>query len=241
MCVEQIELVLCDVGTLLARLTSSLCISTRTSRTYFYSVDMAPQKNAKKHQKTKKKTVSLAHPVFKASGILMTATVTGLSVIGPEKYGAIAAEVRQNFSLSAEAQVPASQAEKEQRIHQFSMAVVGGRSNIPELAKYQRVEAEIVARGTKASVILRVQKIGRNQPIEEYERAISEAYFSQVWQDLRDLEIAQLTNLSPYTEDLMTAVNGRTTFEENSSTYNFHFKDGIYDYPNSFEVHAPEH
>jgi len=190
--------------------------------------------------------------MLKVVGIVAVSSALGLSVLGSERYSAIfsgmgsaiASEVLPGFNLSAAAE---SEASSVQRVHQLSMSVVGGRSTIPALAQYQRVEMELLAKGAEPSVMLRLQEKGRNQPIQEYERAVSEAYFSQVWQQLRDLETAQLTNLSPYTEQITANEFGNKSDSLSlvakttaSATYRFQFKDGLHDYPNSFEVHAPE-
>lgn len=181
----------------------------------------------------------LSHPAVKTAGILVIASAVGISVAGPERSGAIAAEMLPKFSLNkvvADTPTPA-----EQRVHHFSMSVVSGRSTIPALAPYQKVEVEIVAKGVEPLVILHLQKTGRHEPVQSHERAVSEVYFSEIWQRLRDLETAQLTDLSPYTENLDKADHLLSSFNTASATYRFQFKDGVYDYPNSFEVHAPEH
>ncbi|MGD1865153.1 MAG: hypothetical protein ACFB0D_11415 [Phormidesmis sp.] len=193
-----------------------------------------------KKRQSKRARKRVLYSVLKATGIVVVSGVVGLSVLGLERYSAIASEVLPRFNLSAAAEVEASPV---QRVHHFAMTIVGGRSTIPGLAQYQLVEMELLAKGAEPSVVLRLQKNGRNQPVQEYERAVSEAYFSQIWQNLRDLEIAQLTDLSPYTEKVMTSKpvsSSLTAAPKASATYRFQFKDGLYDYPNSFEVHAPE-
>ena len=186
--------------------------------------------------------------LVKTTTLVGLAGIVGFSVGGPEKSRKLTAEVLPKFSLKAaleevsiaqntSIQQPATQ----QRVHHFSMTIIGGRSTIPAMSGYQRVEAEIVAKDAEPKVILRLQEIGRNQPIHEFERDVSEAYFSNIWQQLRELEVAQLTDLSPFTEHINDETNPRPKFSDTSATYRFHFKDGVYDYPNSFEVHAPEH
>ncbi len=192
----------------------------------------------------------ISKSALKVIGIAVLAMVAGLSALGLERYGAIASEVLPAFNLSAKdfsakdlsAESLSTEVERDAsvmpHVHHFAMAVVGGRSTLPELAQYQLVEMELLAKGGEPSVVLRLQRTGREQPVQEYERAVSEAYFSDVWRRLQDLEVAQLTNLSPYTEQITTykTVSRRLV----SATYRFQFKDGLYDYPNSFEVHAPE-
>lgn len=199
---------------------------------------MPPRKSRRR-----KKAVSVS-PAVKISGVLAVMAIVGLGVAGLKQYGAIAAEVRQNLGLTALADSVAQVAlppHEEPRDYRFSMALVGGRVNIPELARYQRVEVEMVAKGSRSSVSLLLQKAGRNQPLQTFERVVSADYFTQVWQALRDEEISQLTNLSPHTEDLGEWESRLSTFKASAATYSVYFKDGVYDYPNSFEVHAPEH
>ena len=182
----------------------------------------------------------IVHAALKIAGIIVVSSAVGLRVQGEERYSAFASEVLPNFSLSNAAKAEASQV---QRVHHFSMTIVGGRSTISSLAQYQRVEMELSAKGAAPSVVLRLQKNGRDQPVQEYERAVSEDYFSHFRQNLRDLEIAQLTDLSPYSEQITTGKQVSLSLVSTpaaSATYRFQFKDGLYDYPNSFEVHAPD-
>lgn len=191
----------------------------------------------RRYRKVRKR---FAYAALKAIGIIAVSLATGLSVLGVERYSAIAAEMLPKLTLNTAAD---SEPTPVQRVHLFSMMVVGGRSTIPALAPYQLVEMELLAKDGEPSVVLRLQENGRNQPIQEYERAISEAYFSQSWQHLQDLEVAQLTDLSPYTEQVMAAKQSSRRLVSApiaSATYRFQFKDGLYDYPNSFEVHGPE-
>ncbi|MGD1897877.1 MAG: hypothetical protein ACFB16_13095 [Phormidesmis sp.] len=111
----------------------------------------------------------------KAATLVGLAGIVGFSVVGPEKSGAIAAEVLPKFSLKAaleEASIAQNtsiqQPATQQRVHHFSMTIIGGRSTIPAMSGYQRVEAEIVAKGAEPKVILRLQEIGRNQPVHEF-------------------------------------------------------------------------
>ncbi|MEL6158993.1 MAG: hypothetical protein AAFQ40_01285 [Cyanobacteria bacterium J06623_5] len=179
----------------------------------------------------------LNHPVVKSLGLFVVALSLGLTVFGPEGYSAIASEVLPKFSLSAEADgekaVP--------RVHQFSMSVVGGRSTTEALTKYKIFETTLTDQDGEIKATLRLQATGQNQPIKEFESAVSEAQFVALWQQIRDLEVAQLTDVSPYTENLDEGPVRLVERNISSATYGFHFKDGVYDYPNSFEVYAPEH
>lgn len=140
--------------------------------------------------------------------------------------------------------------------YRFSMDIVGASSS------YAVFSLDVVAQGTDAEVTLRVQK-KRGGPIKEYEKSLNEESFRPFWHSLRMLEVAQLTNLSPQTESFALSLDNpdskRSDFDswkqtgtvlaqptvnvpklELATTYRFTFQDGIYDYPNSFEVYAPD-
>ncbi|MEL6901333.1 MAG: hypothetical protein AAFP07_10310 [Cyanobacteria bacterium J06606_4] len=179
----------------------------------------------------------MSHPVVKSLGLFSVALSLGLTVFGPEGYSAIASEVLPKFSLSAEADADKSVP----RVHQFGMSVVGGRSTTEALTKYKIFETTLIDQDGQIKATLRLQAVGQNQPIKEFETTVSEARFVALWQQIRDLETAQLTNISPYTENLEEGPIRIVERNISSATYGFHFKDGVYDYPNSFEVYAPEH
>ncbi|MEO0768732.1 MAG: hypothetical protein AAFY72_04755 [Cyanobacteria bacterium J06649_4] len=189
---------------------------------------------------------SVSPLVAKAILCFVIASVLGLLVVGFESYSALAtpeqkklaAGMLPKISLGADSEETVE--DKATRLHQFGMTLSSGRSTTPILSKYQTFETTLDVQGTTLTATLRVQNLGKEQPVKVYEREVSEAQFTAMWQALRDLETAQLTNLSPYTENLEEAPNRLTTRFESSATYSFYFKDGVYDYPNSFEVYAPE-
>ncbi|MEM6451697.1 MAG: hypothetical protein AAF703_15425 [Cyanobacteria bacterium P01_D01_bin.105] len=149
-------------------------------------------------------------------------------------------------------------------LYRFSMEIVGVSS------AYKVFSLEVVARGASANAnhkssteiginaqaILTVQKKDGG-PVREYTKTLDAASFGPFWQDLRRLEVAQLINLSPQTEMFSLQWNSSDSDKyarqiqpkvtaysepkaEPSSTYRFTFQDGLYDYPNSFEVYAPD-
>ena len=134
--------------------------------------------------------------------------------------------------------------------YRFSMVKVGG------LSQYEVYELDITAQGTDAQAQLRIKE--RNGTVENHEKTLDAESFKAFWTTLRRLETAQLTDLSPYTEvftqnldspKLTVAAAVKTDDQQtayrmpsikSSATYRFTFQDGRHDYPNSFEVHAPE-
>lgn len=176
---------------------------------------------------------------LKLSAVAAAAISVGIVVMGAERYSAIATDALPKLSsgTKVDTDLPTKILEQGQHV---SMSIVGGHATLPALSQYQRVEVELFFRGSEPSAILRLQKSGRRQPMQEYSKALSKAEFAHVWQQLQTLEAAQLTDLSPYTEDLEKAASRIAIAPTPSATYQFRFKDGVYDYPNSFEVHAPE-
>lgn len=176
----------------------------------------------------------IKHSFFKAFGLLLVTSSLGVAVVGFARYNAKASEVLPKLSIPRSITAKKSEAE---RLHLFSMEIVGGQSH------YDIFETELVDRGGEIKAILRIQKSGQDTEAREYEKVIEEETFVTFWKALRDLEVAQLTNLSPSTEnigeDVATPVF-RTTRTTASATYGFKFQDGLYDYPNSFKVYAPD-
>lgn len=172
------------------------------------------------------------------------AAVVGTAIASREGYGAAASELLPNFSslaASSTASFITSDNDTQQpRLRHFGMSLVNGRSAEPMLSDYQLFELAVMAEGNSVKATLGLQKLGNNQPVKRYERTISEKQFAELWPQLQALEVAQLTNLSPYTEDLENTTRLLRDRTNTSDTYSFYFKDGVYDYPNSFEVYAPE-
>lgn len=176
-----------------------------------------------------------AKPAVKAGSLLVLAFAAGITVFGLIRYSAKASELLPGISA---ARAFLSQSDRTDELYQFSMERVGTR------LEYQLYEVEVVHAAGVAKIRLQLQKPGKGAAVKTYEQVVSETRFIEFWQALRKLETAQLTNLSPSTENL-----GQTSRQTASrtkrapvtaETYRFKFQDGLEDYPNSFEVYAPE-
>lgn len=173
--------------------------------------------------------------------LLALVAVVGTAIASRGGYGAAASELLPNFSSRTQSPTASgNDAQQQPRLRHFGMSLVNGRSAEPMLSDYQLFELAIMADGSSVKATLALQKLGDDQPTQRYERTISEEQFMALWPRLQALEVAQLTNLSPYTEDLENATRLLRDRTNESDTYSFYFKDGVYDYPNSFEVYAPE-
>ncbi len=112
-------------------------------------------------------------------------------------------------------------------------------------SSYSVFNVSIVNQGGEAKAFLQVQKASEDAAVRQYERNLDAESFAKFWQVLRELEVAQLTDLSPYSENLDQRSVGSISAAlvpkaPHSLTYRFQFQDGIHDYPNSFEVYAPD-
>ncbi|MFK8186490.1 MAG: hypothetical protein AB8B99_24190 [Phormidesmis sp.] len=198
----------------------------------------------------------------KAIGLFLTTAAVGLGLVSLLRYNAKAESLA---VLDIDASKTESSAALNQDfmsaidpdgIYRFSMDIVGGSS------EYSVFSLEVVARGLDAQATLKVQdKTGGS--VEVYEQVLDEEKLRIFWRNLRSLEVAQLTNLSPQTEifaltldeldskysDVEAAVQLKLAQSQaaapnapkntSSAIYRFTFQDGLYDYPNSFEVYAP--
>ncbi|MEL6489169.1 MAG: hypothetical protein AAFV85_15680 [Cyanobacteria bacterium J06634_6] len=183
--------------------------------------------------------------VWKVSAISAIAAGVGFSMLGPARYSAIATELLPGLSFGKKTTTDErAQANLPSQLYHFSMSITGGQATVPGLADYRRFEVVLttkhIAEDSGPRVILRLQQAGGYQPVYEYTQPLTNDEFSGLWQQLRTLEAAQLVNSSPYTEDQDSAAGRIAIAPTPSATYQFEFKDGVYDYPNSFEVHAPE-
>ena len=190
----------------------------------------------------------------KTIGLFLTAAAVIFSLASVLRYSAKASEF---LTASSEAMALVKTVEKDvlneiapDSVYRFSMSVVGAAS------AYDLFELEIVADGLAATAILRSQL--RNDSLQTYEQMLDEGAFITFWKSLRSLETAQLSDLSPHTEAFLLSLNKsgvvnyaaleakQTAMREQSSeaamaiAYRFTFQDGLHDYPNSFEVYAPD-
>jgi hypothetical protein len=166
----------------------------------------------------------------KAIRLCLVASALGLTVVGLLRYNATASD---SLTLSgAKALLFGDKAEDE--LYTFSMEQVGTQSS------YSVFKVSVVKQGVEAKAFLQVQKAGRDVAVRQYEKKLDPESFAKFWQALRELEAAQLTNLSPYTENLDQLSEGSATRVPASMAYHFNFQDGVHDYPNSFEVYAPD-
>lgn len=173
--------------------------------------------------------------------LLALVAVVGTAIASRESYVATASELLPNFSSrTASPTASGNDTQQQPRLRHFSMSLVNRRSVEPMLSDYQLFELAVMADGGSVKATLALQKVGDHQPVQRYERIIPEEQFVALWTQLQALEAAQLTNLSPYTEDLENTTRLLRDRTNTSDTYSFYFKDGVYDYPNSFEVYAPE-
>jgi hypothetical protein len=124
-------------------------------------------------------------------------------------------------------------------LYKFSMEQVGRQSG------YVVFNVSVVEQGGEAKAFLQVQKTHHDGAVKQYEKNLDAESFAKFWQALRELEVAQLSDLSPYSENLNQLSRGSLSSAAipkvpHSATYRFQFQDGVYDYPNSFEVYAPD-
>lgn len=178
---------------------------------------------------------SIAHSFYKTAGLLALASAFGFAVVGVTRYNAKASEILPRLSI---ANLTNRKADANQ-LRIFSVEIYGGQS------RYEIFEAEFVDRGGDVSAVLTVKKAGRDERVETYEKTVDDASFEKLWLSLRSLEVAQLTDLSPSTESI--GEKSEPFFQGSgasrmvaSASYGFKFQDGLRDYPNSFEVYAPE-
>lgn len=193
----------------------------------------------------------------KAVGLSLTIAAVGLGLFSVLRYSAKASEFLGISAESVAVEDSFMSAIEDDGLYRLSMNVVGAAS------EYEIFEVEIAARGLDAQATLRIK--ARAGELQEYEKALDEATFRQFWRSVRELEVAQLSDLSPHTEAFarridaeankryQTGDKARSETEdalsqqaydvpkvESSATYRFTFQDGLYDYPNSFEVYAPD-
>ena len=178
----------------------------------------------------------LKHPAAKAAGLLLGTAVLALGVTGIDRYSAFASEVLPNFPIPKS--VFAKSDENDQRYH-FSMEVVGNRASRSAVAAYKVFEMDLTSQSGETVAMLRLQGREEGDDLKTYQKSVSDEQFVRLWRLLRELDAEQLTDLSPYTERLGEAE--ATKRVSGAATYRFKFQDGLYDYPNSFEVYAPEH
>ncbi len=171
--------------------------------------------------------------------LLVVASALGLMVGGSVRYSARASEIDlEGLPTLLEAKSLLFGEATTDELYQFSMEYVGGRSS------YRVFNVRVVEQGGVAKAFLQVQKTSQDAEVRQFEKAVDPASFAAFWQALRELEVAQLTDLSPYSEHLdqmdEDSVNRDLSKKVPPSlTYRFQFQDGVHDYPNSFEVYAP--
>jgi hypothetical protein len=166
----------------------------------------------------------------KATRLCLVASALGLTVVGLLRYNATASD---SLTLSAAKALFFGEKAKDE-LYAFSMEQVGTQSS------YTVFKVSVVKQGVEAKAFLQVQKANHDVAVRQYEKNLDPESFAKFWQALRELEAAQLTNLSPYTENLDPLSESSTTRVPASMTYRFIFQDGVHDYPNSFEVYAPD-
>ncbi|MEM9087371.1 MAG: hypothetical protein AAGC93_01380 [Cyanobacteria bacterium P01_F01_bin.53] len=176
--------------------------------------------------------ININKPLSKAIGLLLVTASVGSIAIALDHYKAQASDTLPDLSIT---RTLMRREPKADRLHVFSMEIFGGRS------RYEVFEAELTDRGGEIKATLRVKKTGQDTVVREYTETVTEASFELLWYKLLALDIAQLTDLSPATENIgeETSVKpARPTVA--SATYGFKFQNGLHDYPNSFEVYAPD-
>jgi len=174
---------------------------------------------------------------FKAVGIFTVASAVGIAVV------AKAADVLPSFSISLSeprkafvdelSQEAFDQANPSQ-VRLFSMEVLNDAS----LA--ENFEISLVERGGEIKATLLTKPINLDDDVKTYETTVAAMTFAEFWVRLRELEVGQLTNLSPSTENMGRSKRIPSVRVKDSSSYRFKFQDGLEDYPNSFDVYAPE-
>lgn len=179
----------------------------------------------------------------KVVGLFLVASALGITVVGLARYNAKASEATPGITALAST---TSKSKQINELYRFSMEMNNVQS------RYRVFSFEIVSQNGKSKAVLSLQKRAGDSAVKTYRKDIDEETFVAFWQALRELEVAQLTNLSPYTENLSQTEPQTKSPTENESlyrspgtlksagTYRFQFQDGLYDYPNSFEVYAPE-
>jgi hypothetical protein len=193
------------------------------------------------------KLVKLFSP--KAIRLFLVASAVGVSIGSLVHYNARASEsALEAFPSLSAAKSLFLKEESDDDVHRFSMERVGPQSS------YAVFNVSVVEQGGETKAFLQVQKAHQNEAVRLYEKELDPESFAQFWQALRQLEVAQLTNLSPYSENLdevsgsvsqsQSALNPeavqRVKRVPSSMTYRFQFQDGVHDYPTSFEVYAPD-
>jgi hypothetical protein len=192
----------------------------------------------------------------KTIGVFMLASALGIAVIGLARYSATASELMPRRSM---AQIIFGLTPAHQELYKFSMAVSDvqiAKQSSP--SPYQPFLLEVVSHNGETKAILQLQKSGQDPTPRRYEKNLDPETFAQFLQALRQLEVGQLTDLSPYSEVAIGQLstpstsaqpNPQANSQANSQastqpatteTYHFTFQDGLKDYPNSFEVYAPE-
>ena len=171
-------------------------------------------------------------PLSKAIGLLLVTASVGSIAVALDHYKAQASDTLPDLSIT---RTLMRREPKADRLHVFSMEIFGGKS------RYEIFEAELTDRGGDIKATLRVKKTGQDIIVREYTETVSETSFERLWSELRALDVEQLTDLSPSTENIgEETTSSPVRLAEASATYGFKFQDGLHDYPNSFEVYAPE-
>lgn len=173
----------------------------------------------------------------KVVGIFIVTSAVGVVVV------AKAANVLPMFSMPR--QVFANELSKElsdktnpNQLRAFSMEVLNDAS------RAENFEISLVERGRDIKATLLIKPVTQDGAVKEYETTVSAVAFAEFWVQLRELEVEQLTNLSPSTESIGKSKGSSTGLSavrtKDSSSYRFKFQDGLEDYPNSFDVYAPK-
>lgn len=174
---------------------------------------------------------------FKAVGIFIVTSAVGIAVV------AKAADVLPAFSVSRKGFVDELSKElsdptNPNQLRLFSMEVLNDAS------RTENFEVSIVERGRDIKATLRIKPATPGAEVKAYETTVTAVAFAEFWMRLRELEVEQLTNLSPSTENIGVNNDRSKRFSSvrtrDSSSYRFKFQDGLEDYPNSFDVYSLE-
>lgn len=170
---------------------------------------------------------------FKAVGVFIVTSAVGIAVV------AKAADVLAPFSGPRKVfdngpSKGLSDRTNPNQLRSFSMEVLNDASRSENFA------FSLVERGGDITATLQIKSTNQSANSQAYETAVSAAEFVDFWVRLRELEVEQLTNLSPSTENIGSTHSLAKIKTTASSRYRFKFQDGLEDYPNSFDVYAPE-
>lgn len=176
------------------------------------------------------------HPTAKAVGLLLGASVLAIGVAGIGRYSAFASELLPNLPIPRSV---FAKSDSDNQLYHFSVEVVGSQISRSAAARYKVFEMELISQSGETTATLRLQGPEEGAELKTYRQPVDDEQFTYLWKQLRELEAEQLTDLSPYTERLGEARPAKRV--SGSATYRFKFQDGLHDYPNSFEVYAPEH